>query len=205
MTDKFYADAAFVGRLPGYGIDVQLLRTMIGELTVSTPVVDVQRVDTPSSGVVVSWASEPSAADVLRVDGVIAAFPGVLTTTSEPFQINSFAVATSANTTPVTKTDFTTPALDPGTYQVIWTSSTRMQAVAANTGVQADITLTRSDGVAVHQDDAWDRANRHAFNGVITFQVLAGQTIRSLLTFNRLGASGTAEMSGARITIDKIS
>ncbi len=81
----------------------------------------------------------------------------------------------------------------------------RMQAVIANTGVVATMRITRSDGVFVEQDDAWDRSNRHAYNWPITFEILAGQTITTLLTFNRLGASGTAEMSGARITVDKIS
>jgi hypothetical protein len=80
-----------------------------------------------------------------------------------------------------------------------------MQAVAANTGIEGKIRITRSDGVFVEQDDAWDLANRHAFNGAITFTVLAGQTIRAFLTFSRLGVSGTAEMSGARVTIDQLS
>ena len=61
-----------------------------------------------------------------------------------------------------------------------------------------------ADIQSVHQDDAWNLANRHAFNGAITFQVQARQTIACLLTFNRLGGSGTAEMSGARISVDKI-
>lgn len=205
MTEKFYADAAFVARLPGYGIDVRRLRAMLGELTVSTPVIDVRRVDTPSSGVTVEWGTEPSGADIVKVDAVVAAFPGTLTTTSEPFVYASFAVATSASATPVIKINQTTPPLDEGTYQVSWTSSIRMQAVIANTGVQADLTLTRSDGASVHQDDAWDRTNRHAYNGSMPFPILAGQTITSLLTFQRLGASGVAEMSGARVTVDKIS
>jgi hypothetical protein len=80
-----------------------------------------------------------------------------------------------------------------------------MQAVAANTGIEGKVRITRSDGVFVEQDDAWDLANHHAYNGALTFTVLAGQTIRVQLTFSRLGASGTAEMSGARVTIDQLS
>jgi hypothetical protein len=205
MAETFYNDAAFVGRLPGYAIDVPLLRTLIGELTLSAPVVDVRRVETPSAGVVVEWESAPSGTDTSRVDAVVAAFPGVLTTTSEPFVSNSFAVATSTSATAVVKVNQTTPPLDAGTYQVSWTSSIRMQAVIANTGVEAKIRLTRSDGAFVEQDDAWNLSNRHAYNGSMPFQIAAGQTITALLTFSRLGASGTAEMSGARVTIDKIS
>lgn len=189
---------SLVGNIP-----IALLAAQLTALSLTVPPIDV-RFTPQEHAVIVEWDQFPSAQDIVDLDAAVAAFAGGATT-SEPFQYNSFAVATSTSSTPVVKIDQTTPPLDAGTYQVIWTSSTRMQAVAANTGVQADVTLTRSDGVSVHQDDAWNLANRHAFNGAITFQVLAGQTIRSELTFNRLGASGTAEMSGARITVDKIS
>lgn len=184
-------------------IPIALLATTLTALALSVPILDV-RFTPQQNAVIVEWNTFPSAADITALDAAVAAFIGG-TTTSQPFEYNSFAVSTSASSTPVTKIDQTTPPLDAGTYQVLWTTSLRMQAVIANTGVQADITLSRSDGVSVHQDDAWDLTNRHAFNGALTFQVLAGQTIRSQLTFNRLGASGTAEMSGVRITVDKIS
>jgi hypothetical protein len=183
--------------------NIDLLETALVALALTVPISDV-RLAAGGTAALVEWLTLPVASDIAAVDAVVAAFTGG-TTTSQPFEYNSFATSTSTSSTPVVKIDETTPPLDAGTYQVIWTSSTRMQAVIPNTGVQADITLTRSDGVFVHQDDAWDLANRHAFNGAITFQVLAGQTIRSQLTFNRLGASGTAEMSGARITVDKLS
>jgi hypothetical protein len=79
-----------------------------------------------------------------------------------------------------------------------------MQAVIANTGVEGKIRITRSDGVFVEQDDAWNLSNRHAFNGALTFTLLAGQTIHVQLSHARLGASGVAEISGARVTIDQI-
>jgi hypothetical protein len=189
---------ALVGNIP-----IALLAAQLTALALSVPVLDV-RLTPQQHAVIVEWNAFPSAADLTALDAAIAAFVGG-ETTSQPFEYNSFAVSTTTSSTPVVKLDNTTPPLDAGTYQVLWTTSLRMQAVVANTGVQADVTLTRSDGVVVHQDDAWNLSNRHAFNGAITFQVTAGQTIRSQLTFQRLGASGTAELSGARITVDKIS
>jgi hypothetical protein len=188
-----------VGNIP-----IALLRSQLAALPLVVPITDA-RMMLLGEGVIVEWLGEPpTTQDRTDVRAKVAAFVGGVTT-SEPFEYNSFAVATSVIATPTTKLDNTTPALDAGTYQVLWTTSTRMQAVIANTGVQADITLTRSDGVSVHQDDAWNLSNRHAFNGAITFQIAAGQTIRSQLTYQRLGASGVAEMSGARVTVDKIS
>lgn len=155
------------------------------------------------AALIVEWAGLPSAADVAAVDALIPTIVSVVTT-SAPIELNSFGVETSTSSTPVPKISHVTPPLQPGTYQVIWTSSIRMQAVAANTGVQARIHLERSDGAQVEQTDAWDLNVHHAFNGAITFQVLAGQTISAELSFSRLGASGTAEMSGARVTIDQL-
>jgi hypothetical protein len=152
---------------------------------------------------IVEWAALPSSADVAAVDALIPTIVGVATT-SEPFEFNSFGASTSTSSTPVPKIAQVTPPLSAGTYQVIWTSSLRMQAVAANTGVEGKIRIERSDGVAVEQTDAWDLTAKHAFNGAITFKVLAGQTLSVALSFYRLGASGTAEMSGARVTIDQI-
>ena len=142
-------------------------------------------------------------ADVDAIDDLVSTITGG-STTSQPFVYESFATSTTTSNTHQTKLDNTTPPLDEGTYQVSWVCSTKMAAVVTNTGVEAKIRLERSDGQFVEQDDAWDRANRHAYNGSQPFQIAAGQTIRSLLTFARLGASGTAEISGARITIDKI-
>lgn len=184
-------------------MSIPLLRTTLGQVALTVPLVDV-RLAPYGDSVVVEWANIPTAPDVTAVDAAIAAFVGG-TTSKAPLEVNSFAVATSSSGTPVTKIDITTPPLDAGTYQVIWVSSLRMQAVAANTGIEGKVRITRSDGVFVEQDDAWDLANRHAFNGGLTFTVLAGQTIRVQLTFSRLGASGTAEMSGARATIGQLS
>lgn len=198
---RIYARSEFTSLTGTFSLS--LLQTHLGQVPITVPLVDV-RLAPYGDSVVVEWSNIALAEDIAAIDAAIAAFVGG-TTSSAPLEVNSFAVATATDGTPVTKIDVTTPPLDPGTYQVIWTSSLRMQAVAPNTGVEGKIRLTRSDGVFVEQDDAWDLANRHAFNGALTFTVLAGQTIRALLTFSRLGASGTAEMSGARVTIDQLS
>jgi hypothetical protein len=189
-----------------------------GSLSENKPVIDAElasiapplgvpinetRLALGGAALIVEWASLPSSADVAAVTAKVPTIVGA-ETTSEPFEFNSFAVSTSTSGVHAMKIDQTTPPLDAGTYQVIWNSSIRMQAVAANTGVEGKIRITRSDGVFVEQDDAWNLANRHAFNGALTFTLLAGQTIRVQLSHARLGASGTAEMSGARVTIDQI-
>lgn len=198
---KFYRPAVFTS-LVGAVINDGLLRTWLSSVVLSTPLGNLE-VLAPGLGVRITWDTLPSEADLAAILTRLGTFTGG-TTTSAPFQYNSFPVATSVVATPTVKINETTPPLDAGTYQVIWTSSIRMQAVIANTGVEGKIRLTRSDGVFVEQTDAWDRANNHAYNGALTFQIAAGQTITALLTFSRLGASGTAEMSGARITIDQL-
>ena len=169
-----------------------------------TEPVNETRIALGGGALIVDWAELPTQADVDAVTALVPTITGVATT-SQPFEYNSFGVSTSTSGTPVTKLNNVTPPLDAGTYQVIWTSSLRMQAVIANTGAEATMRITRSDGVFVEQTDAWDLTARHAYNGAITFQVLAGQTLTTLLTFVRLGASGVAELNGARITVDKLS
>jgi hypothetical protein len=185
-------------------LDVDSLRTKLATLSLVTPIADVQAVEPPGDGVVVEWASLPNTAgDFAAVDAEIAAFTGE-PVSSAPQVVDSFAVQTSTSSTPVTKVSFTTPPLAGGSYLVTWVSSLRMQAVIANTGVEGKMRVTRSDGVFVEQPDAWDRANGHAFNGASPIEILAGQTLTALLTFSRLGASGTAEMSGARVSVFKV-
>lgn len=180
-----------------------LIDAALAGLTLTVPVNET-RVALGGNALIVEWQTLPAPADVAAVTAAVAAFTGG-ETTSAPFEYNSFGASTTTSGTHQTKLDDTTPALDAGTYQVLWSSSLRMQAVIANTGIEGKMRVTRSDGVFVEQTDAWDRANAHAYNGALTFQISGGQTIRTHLTFARLGASGTAEMSGVRITVDKIS
>lgn len=206
MADDYfrrrYVPADFLVLTTSLAEAVPLLRTALSQLVLTEPVNEV-RLDVSGSGVVVEWVRLPTALDVTAVNTAVATFVGA-TTTSAPIELNSFAASTTTSATPVTKITHTTQPLVAGTYQVIWNSSIRMLAVLANTGVEGRITISRSDGATVGQTDAWDLANNHVFNGAITFVIQAGQTIAVTLAFLRLGVTGTAEMSGARITIDKV-
>jgi hypothetical protein len=198
---RFYRPSDFVALVGD--LDMGMLRTVLTGLGLSAPIGNVEKLAT-GLGVRIEWDDLPPPADVALIDAAVAAFTGGATT-SQPFVYESFALATSSSGTPVVKIDQTTPPLDAGTYQVSWVCNTQMAAVIANTGVQATIRLERlPDNAFVEQPDAWDRAAPHAFNGSQPFPVQAGKRIRALLTFVRLGASGQAEMRGARITIDKV-
>lgn len=207
MADDYfrrrYTQADFTSLATSIAEGLPLLRTALALLSLTVPVSDV-RLDLSLNAAIVEWLTLPAAADITAVNAAVAAFVGG-STTSAPIEINSFGAVTTTSGTPTVKITHTTGPLDAGTYQVIWNSSLRMLAVIANTGVEGRIALVRSDGATVSQSDAWDLNSLHVFNGALTFQILAGQTIAATLSFLRLGASGTAEMSGARITIDKIS
>lgn len=201
---RFYRREEFLALPPTSDLDVGVLGTALGALALGTPIAEVRATEPPGDGAVVEWKSLPtSGTDFPLVDAAIAAFAGG-STTSQPFVFLSAAASTTQSATHVPKLDQTTPLLDAGTYQVIWNSTLRMQAVIANTGIEGKIRLTKSDGSFVEQLDSWALSNGHAFNGAITFLVTAGQTIRAALTFARLGASGTAEISGVRVSLDKI-
>lgn len=199
---RFYRVTEFLALVGGLRANIHMIRLAIGALDLSAQVAAVEIIGNDDV-LLVEWTTLPTDEDLELVDDLVPVVVGG-TTTSEPFIFQSFAVSQSTSNTHVAKIDETTPPLDAGTYQVSWSCSLRMASVVANTGVEGKIRLERSDGQAVEQDDAWDRANRHAYNGSQPFQIVAGQTIRALLTFARLGASNTAEMSGARVTIDKI-
>ncbi len=125
---------ALIGAIP-----IALLTSRARELALSVPLTDV--FITPQRlAVVFEFSDFPTAADRLALANLVATFTGG-STTSQPFEYNSFGVSTSTSSTPVTKLDNTTPPLDAGTYQVLWTTSLRMQAVIANTGVEATIRL----------------------------------------------------------------
>lgn len=207
MADDYfrrrYIQGDFTSLATSIAEALPLLRTTLTLLVLSVPVSDV-RLDLGQSAAIVEWLTLPLQSDINAVNAAVAAFTGG-TTTAAPIEINSFGAATSTSGTPVVKITHTTAPLAAGTYQVIWNSSLRMQAVIANTGIEGRIAISRSDGASVLQSDAWDLANLHVFNGALTFIILAGQTISVVLSFLRLGASGVAEMSGARVTIDKIS
>lgn len=185
-------------------INLPLLTAQLVALPLTSPIVDIRLIPT-GIGVSIEWETLISDTDFALVDALIETFTGG-GTTSSPFEIESLGTSTDGTGSFITKVDFTTPALDPGTYQVLWDAQIRTTTLVAGTGVGARITLTRSDPISRVWDDSWDLNFAHHFGGGITFQVTAGQTIRALLQFQKLGAPAVlAEMSRARVTIDKIS
>lgn len=200
---RFYHRIDFTALVGSLEENLVLIQTALSELVLTVPMRSVTLVST-GAAIQVNWDDLPTSGDLALVDALVPAIVGG-ETTSQPFVYESFATSTTTSNTHQTKIDETTTPLDAGTYQVSWVCSIKMASLIANTGVEARIRLERSDGSFVQQDDAWDLVNRHAYNGSQPFEIAAGQTIRALLTFARLGASGTAEISGARVTIDKIS
>jgi hypothetical protein len=133
----------------------------------------------PDGGAVVEWEARPADATLTAVNGKVAGFTGG-STSSAPIEINSFGNTTASNATPVNKISQTTPALDAGTYQVIWNCVLKMQSEVAGEGAKGLMTVTRSDNVSLSQVDHWEKAVEHAFNGALPFVVTAGQTIAVL-------------------------
>ena len=191
---RYYPRADFLA-LSG-DIPIALLRTALNAVPQTVTIIDV-RLSPQQDAAVVEWLAFPSQQDIADLDAAIAAFAGGATT-SQPFEFNDFGASTSSNSTPVNKIDVTTPPLDPGTYQVIWTSSLRMATAAANAGVQGKIHLERSDGAVVEQTDAWDLNVAHAFNGRARRRRCAPCRRSSSSTAPSRSSSGcTAERSAA--------
>jgi hypothetical protein len=156
-------------------------------------------------GVIVEWIGEPpTVQDRLDVRTMIAAFAGG-TTTAEPFiTVEAGPVTTTGAAVDVI--DFTSPPLDEGTYQIIFSSQFRMTAVVAGEAARALWIVTASPAAASTQQDHWGEAVVKAYNGAATIKRSAGQTIRVQLQIQEVGpGAGTAEMTKARVTVDKIS
>jgi hypothetical protein len=179
---RFYAREEFVA-LNG-PIPLDLLSTTLNGLT---------------GGLALEWADFPSGADITAINAAVAAFTGGTTTSTLEVQSNAGPVVATSST-PVNVIDFTTPALDAGKYQVIWSSMFRLTAVAASTGARAIVTVS-----GVTQQSHWGESLVTSYNGAATFERLAGQTIRVQLQIAKIGAGAVnAEMTGARFSIDKI-
>lgn len=199
---RTYYQADFASFAGSLAASKPLLETALGELDLSVPVNEV-RLALGGAAAIVEWQSLPLPADVLLVDGAVAAFEGG-STTSEPFELESFGVTQSTGATPVLKATLATGPLDGGTYAFNWNSLLRMNPAGAASGVKGTVRITRSDGVFREQPDSWDLTAEHAFNGSLTFKVTAGQTLTATAHVVRLGSNGTAEMLGLRFTIDQL-
>lgn len=187
---------------PPQGATLALLRTRAGELETTVPIVDA-RVDPLGNAVVFEFGGVPSSDDFTVLDDFVEAFQQT-DTSSFHSEVLSAAAATTTAATFTAKIDETTPALTAGTYMVNWQSTLRMSVAGANSGVLGRIRIERSDGQFLEQTSSWDLTVGHAFNGCVSFPVQEGQTLRSVLSFARIGSNGTAEMSGARVAIDRV-
>lgn len=201
---RFYLRADFLA-LVGSQIPLPLLQTALLELnpTLSQLIIDVRELP-GESGAVLEWRARPSDADLVLVDNLIATFTGGATTDAPQVATNAGPV-TASSATPVDVIDITSAPLDAGTYQVVMTCQMRMQAVVAGDAARAILTITPSPAAARVQREHWGEAVEHAYNLTATFQRQAGQTIRVQLQIAEVGpGAGTAEITNARVTIDKI-
>jgi hypothetical protein len=194
------AFTSLVGNIP-----IALLRSQLAALPLVVPITDA-RMMLLGEGVIVEWIGEPpTVQDRTDVRAKVAAFVGG-STTSEPFVVVSNAASTTTTSAAVAKLDFTSPALDGGTYHLDWSSQIRMTAVVAGEAVRAIMTLTVGAASPVTQQTHWGEAVQFAYNGGATFKVQSGDVVKFKLEFAEVGpGAGTAEMSGARVTVDKIS
>lgn len=179
-------------------VPLALLTTTLIALPLVSPIVDIRPL--PGDGVSVEWESLISAADRLMVVNAVSAFVGGATT-SQPFTITNAGPVLAPNNTPVSVIDFTTPALDAGTYQVIWLAQHRLTVPASATASRAVVAVN-----GVTQQDHWPHEVVRAYNGAATFLRTTGQTIQVQLAIAKLGAGAvSAEMTGARFILDRLS
>jgi hypothetical protein len=189
---KFYLLADFVAMAgaPPVAGQVQTALDAIGQIVLVG--------STFNQSIFVEWPTLPSAGDLLAVGAVVAAFTGS-STTSAPIIVTS-AQATTTTGAAVSKLTLTTPPLDAGTYQIIFSCQIRMTAVVAGEAARAISTIN-----GVSQQDHWGESVLKAYNGAATIQRTAGQTITVDLSIQEVGPGvGTAEMSQARISVDKL-
>jgi hypothetical protein len=179
-------------------VPMALLTTALIALPLASPIVDIRSL--PGGGVSVEWESLISAADRTLVINAVSIFTGG-TTTSQPFTLTNAGPILASNNTPILVIDFTTPALDAGTYQAIWLSQHRLTAPASSTASRAVVLVN-----GVPQQDHWPHEVVRAYNGAATFQRSTGQTIQVQLAIAKLGPGAVqAEMTGARFILDRLS
>lgn len=198
QEDDFAQLAAF----PPQGTTLQLLRSQAGALPLTATLSDV-RLSPDGDSVVFEFSGIPAPQDLLDLASFVSSFEQANTTFYHQ-EFQSFSAETTQSSSFQVKIDETTPALTEGTYMVNWQSTLRMSAAGASSGVLGRIRIERSDGQFLEQTSGWDLTTGHAFNGCVTFPVSEGQTLRCILSYARIGANGTAEMSDARVAVDRV-
>jgi hypothetical protein len=200
---RFYRRAAFVALPAPAPIDVAVLSTVIGALVLDHYPAGIFPFSI-GDGVELEWAEYPLLGDFTLVDAAIAAFVGGATTAA-PIIVVANAAVTTTSATPTSVIDVTTPALSAGTYQVIFSSQFRLTTTVAGEAARAIAIITASPAAAVQQLDHSGDAVVRCYNGAATLLRTAGQTIRVQLQIAEVGPGvATAEMTQARVTIDKI-
>lgn len=201
---RYYARSEFVGfdaATPGATLNVEQFETFIRALAFTNPVIDAY--ETESGLIAVQWSAPPTSGDLTLADQAVAGFVAN-PVGSLPYQVDSFAAETTTSAARVVKATITTQPLTGGRWRFSWNSSIRMSTAAANAGVQASVVVSLSSGESASQNDAWDLNVNHAYNGSYGFNVSEGQTVTASIGYLRLGAAGVAEMSGVRLTLDKV-
>lgn len=204
--NRFYQRAEFVSLLAGFDLDIDQISAQLGSLSLSAPVVNVERLS-QNEGILVQWEVMPTAGDIVAVDGVIAAFTGGAVS-SDPVEVESLGITNATTSTLVTVIDVTSTPRERGKYLVTWDSLIGMLAAVANTGARGVITLTRTRGassVSRQWEHNWTLPQPQLFGSGLTFSCEAGDTIHVLLQIAKVGApAATAQMAVARVTIDRV-
>lgn len=208
---RTYARIEFVSTPSDQAVNVALVRAQI----LATPGYSVAPSNvtaTPDGGIEVVWLSLPLASDEAKVDGAVAAHNGT-PTTAQLQQFQSLGDTTNATTSYAAKqesavdVEWVTAPLRAGAYLLRFSCQVRMNAAAANTGVQAIIraglgsSLSGADDRAYTEDSFTSSTldQRYLVEDVIT--VTEGQRLRFQPRFKRLGGSGSAIMRNAYLDV----
>jgi hypothetical protein len=201
---RFYRRVDFVALALTADLNAGPLAIQINALALSTPVAEVRANTLLADGIVIEWLSLPTLADFAAIDAVVAAFVGG-STAIQPFVVTVNSAVTTTSATPTNVIDFTTPTLDAGTYQIIFSSQFRLTTAVAGEAARALFVVTASPAAAVTQQDHSGDPVVKAYNGAVTLARAQGQTMRVQLQIAEVGPGvATAEMTQARITIDRI-
>lgn len=199
---RFYGQADFAALGSG-SVNFPVLQANIIAATTAEPPSIIEQ--TSISSVHLVWdPGAPAQAVLDAADAVVAAHTGS-PTTSAPFVATNNGPVTASNATAVTVIDLTTTPLDAGTYHLDFSSQYRLQALVNGEAARAISIVTINGGAPRTQQDHWDGNVVAAYNGSATFNVNAGATVRVQLQIAEVGpGAGVAEMTLARVTVDKV-
>lgn len=200
-AQKIYEPAAFVALTTS--VNIGILAASIAALSLGEQPDVIELIGTNRVRVV--WLGAfPSAADVLAVDGAIAAHTGG-TTTNLPQQFENLGNVDATSGTFVAVFDVTTPPLDAGTYLVLVETELSMPVVQSNTAVQAEFRLGAGSGTLIGRTTVASATQPAGFDPHAMLARTAGQTIRVVLQIAKLGASAaTARAANSRLSICKV-